>query len=282
MNKFRAYYSIIRYVPNLAREEFVNVGVLLICPDAPFQKVLTLASFGEYARFKALPSTDGQFVRHAVTQLREAVSSGDINSLLGKQTGLDLVHTDLSTLVGLYSSNNLQFSQPRTAATTDPQATLELLFTEFVGAVPQAQTPKSITRTVILRESKEVFSSLGLFDKGLQERWAVPTPTAPRLDFAYQNHVWHGYQAISFVGNEQSVIKDVNAYRMTARELQEDNSQPPELREAKLSVLGHISQQPRVQNLIAALQDSGIDVLDHREVPEIAKDIARDLQHLPI
>ena len=279
MKRTRAHYSILRYVPNLAREEFVNVGVLLVCPELAFQQLRTLGSFGDTARFKAMPHTDGQYVRHAAMQLRDAVENKALNQLLTKPSDAALEAADLGTLSLLYSSGNLQLSQPRTTATTEPAVTLEVLFQEFVSEAPQAVLPKSVTRQVILRKTKDVFAGLGLFNLGLKERWTVPTPTAPKLDYAYENRVIHGYHAISFVGNEQTVVKDVNSYRMTAREIREDNNLPEATRNAKFTVLGYVPTKSTapIQNWVAALEDYGIVVVDHEETPEIAKDIARDL-----
>lgn len=286
MNRMRATYSVIRYVPSVTREEFVNVGVLLICPQVGFQAMRTLHGFGEGSRIKSFEQTDGLFVRHAMTKLRDALEDKSINATLMKpEADASLEPKDLQNLFEMYQVNNVQFSPPRSVATTEPAVTLEELFQDFVGAAPRSTAPKTVTRTVIRDKAHKEFSQLGLFQLGLQEEWEVPTRTRPKVDFAYLNHVWHSYQAISFTAHEQALTNAVNAYRQTARDAREDSNLPENVRDTKFTVLAHqsTSASVRVRNLIEALEFDRIVVADHRDAADIAKDIERDLrEHQPI
>ncbi len=283
MNRLRATYSIIRYLPSVPREEFVNVGVLLVCPEVGFQEMRVLHGFGKDSRIKALENTDGEFVNHALSKLRLALENRSINEVLGRlgagkaPLGLD----DLSTLWEMYRANNIQFSPPRSVATTNPAVTLEQLFQEFISEAPRTQKRGIVSRRIIRRNVTDVFRQAGLFGAGkVQEEWELPTLTKPTVDLAYQNHVWHCYQAIAFAAAERTVTNDVNAYRQAARDAREDKNLDQVIRQASFTALVDVPKKPvgQISNLIEALKHDGIEIEDYRAAPEIAQDIARDLK----
>jgi hypothetical protein len=283
MNRMPATYSVIRYVPSVPREEFVNVGVILICPAVSFQAMLTLPDFGKDSRIKALVNTDGLFVRHALNKLDEALRNRSINEILGQFSDprANLGVDDLSNLWEMYRTNNIQLSPPRPATTTNPASTLEELFREFVSEPPRGARGRIISRKIIRREVTNVFRQEGLFGAGkVQEEWELPTLTKPTVDLAYQNHVWHCFQAIAFAAAERTVTNDVNAYRSVARDAREGKDLEEAVKKAVFTVLADVPRtpNPRVSNLIAALKDDVIEVADYREAPQIAQDIARDLR----
>ena len=272
---------VIRYVPFVQREEFVNVGVLLICPDVEFQQVMTIPGFGEGSKAKLLAGSDGQFVRHAVGKLSRAVNSRSINDLLGHAEPKTLLSLeDLNALHHIYSANNVRLTAPRPAVTVDPQATLEQLFEEFVGKISKVERSSVLNRTRIRNEVTSVFKSLDLVGQDkLLENWEVPTTAKPIVDLAYKNHVWHCYQAISFAVKETDCMNAVMAYRQTAADAR-NSTTDEDISKAGFAVLGFLPPSPseRVKSLLQVLKDDQIDYFDYREAPHIAQVIARDLR----
>lgn len=283
MKRMQATYMVIRYLPDVPREEFVNVGVVLICPDVSYQGIRVVETFGDGSRAKLLGG-DGFFVQHSLVKLRNAIDHKHVDDLLGKKLAPEgrLSPQGMLDLYQIYC-NNVRFSQPRTAVTENPELTLEKLFKEYVGSQQSRPQPKTITRAVIRRSVKEVFSQQGLFDLGLTEDWRLPLITEPTVDLAYKNQVWHCYQAISFAGYERSVTNSVNAYRQTARDARDSGT---EVRDAKFMVLSHkpSTLSKLLSNLEAVLKQDSIEVADYREAPAIAQSIRKDLEahQLPI
>jgi hypothetical protein len=280
MTRYSASYTILRYIPSILREEFVNVGVILICPELKFQDVRVLPSFGDDSRLKVFEQADGTFIRHAVGKLQRAIEDRSINELLGKDEEQALLSpVDLKSLQSMYVANNLQLSPVRSAATNNPQETLERLFTDFVGQVEIERVPKTVTRQVIRDKVKKVFSQQGLFDLGLKQEWPLPTLTAPTIDFAYQNHVWHCYQAISFAGAERTVTNTVNAYRQAASDARE-HGELPEIKKAKFTVFSHVPKNlnGKAKNLLEALKYDEITIANYQDVAQLSKPIMEDLK----
>lgn len=277
MKRMQATYMVVRYLPDVPREEFVNVGVVLICPSVGFQGIRVIETFGEGSRAKLLGG-EGLFVRHSLTKLRNAITHNQVDDLLGTKLAPEglLTPSGLSDLQQIYC-NNIRFGPSRTAVTENPALTLEKLYQEYVGEQAVKSEPKSITRTIIRRKVNEVFSQQGLFNLGLTEDWRLPLLTEPTVDLAYKNRVWHCYQAISFAGHERLVTTAVNAYRQTARDARDSQT---EVRDAQFMVLGHKPSNlfRQASNLEAALIHDGIQVADYRDAPQIAQDIKRHLE----
>lgn len=282
MKRMQATYMVIRYLPDVPREEFVNVGVVLICPDAGFQDIRILDHFREGSRAKALGG-DGLFVRHALTKLHNIIAQRRVDDLLGKEASPDgqLTREGMALLQEVFC-NNIRFSPLRTAVTSDPAATLAQLFRDYVGDQQPRPEPRTVTRTLIRKRVHEVFEQFRLFSLGLKEDWRLPLLTEPTVDLAYKNDAWHFFQAISFAGHERAVKTAVNAYRQTARDAWESDT---EVRDAQFVALIYRPSQTtsQIRNLEEALKHDNIQLRDYRDAPEIAKDIKRDLEvHLLI
>src|SRR5713101_3900625 len=57
-------YRVVRYTPNLVRDEWVNIGVLIHDPTAKRTQVRLIEELGEFARIRRLhPNADERFLR---------------------------------------------------------------------------------------------------------------------------------------------------------------------------------------------------------------------------
>ena len=118
-------YVVLRCVPRVDREEFVNVGVVLYCQDADF---LACASYVDEARVRALSgAVDVGAVRSALTAV-EAVCRGD------GSTGA-AGRAPLGTRFGFLSAPRSTVVQPgpiHGGLTGHPAAELDRLLTTLV------------------------------------------------------------------------------------------------------------------------------------------------------
>ena len=110
-------YVVLRCVPRVDREEFVNVGVMLYCQGAEF---LACAAHVDESRLAALePSVDVRAVRSAL-QAAEAVCAGDPSAGMAGRA-------PLGTRFGFLSAPRSTVVQPgpiHGGCTADPAATL--------------------------------------------------------------------------------------------------------------------------------------------------------------
>src|SRR6266542_220316 len=129
----RYRYAVLRYVPDVVRDEAVNVGVLLQgLEGAPFLfKFLPRAA----AIHKLDPRADETVVRKFQNQLNKAVRSNEPLGRYGHPTDITFFESLQREFTG-----NLQVTEVRGRVAEQPSAALQQLYGEFVaepGALPR-------------------------------------------------------------------------------------------------------------------------------------------------
>ena len=282
VTKRLAQYAIIRYIPNMLREEFINVGVLLVCPDANYQAVRSLPSFGADSKVKAFEGGDGRFVRHAITKLKNAVEEHQLKRFVSEDAAPagQLTFSGLAALTASYH-NNIQLSEPRPVVTTQPERTLEELFQQFVTAPDKAARDERVTRQTMRKKVYGVFREQGLFDYPEVQHDVKPPVPAPKIDLAYQNEVMHYYHLIPFTDTERT-YKTVQSYRMTANDMRDTSALEKVYRDAEFAVLGYYPPKKEALKdtgeLLELLQGDGIKTLNYKDAPNIARGILEELR----
>ncbi len=126
MRDCHAYdYAILRLVPQVEREEFLNVGVILSCPDRQFLGVRVHVDHARAAAFA--PALDVATVEAHLASFdavcRGGAAAGPIGELPARQRFLWLV-APRSTII--------QSSPVHTGWLRDPQETLDRLLRQYV------------------------------------------------------------------------------------------------------------------------------------------------------
>ena len=118
-------YAVIRVVPRVEREEFLNVGIILFCKKAKFIKVL---SYIDDAKIEALSNDfDIEQLHCNITALKKIVT--------GDKDGGPIAEMDIPSrfrwLTAIRSSA-IQTSRPHPGLCKDLENTIQRLFTELV------------------------------------------------------------------------------------------------------------------------------------------------------
>lgn len=118
-------YAIVRIVPQVEREEFVNVGVILSCPDRQY---LGTRLHVDLARLRAFaPELDEEVVRSHLASF-EAVSRGGADAgPIGELPARQRFHWLVAP-----RSTVIQTSPAHTGWCRDPEQTLEKLLRQYV------------------------------------------------------------------------------------------------------------------------------------------------------
>ena len=118
-------YAVIRVVPRVEREEFLNIGIILFCKRAKFIKVL---SHIDDAKIEALSNDfDVEQLHCNVTALKK-IASGDKD---GGPIGEMVIPSRFRWLTAIRSSA-IQTSRPHTGLCQDLEKTIQRLFEELV------------------------------------------------------------------------------------------------------------------------------------------------------
>ena len=118
-------YAVIRVVPRVEREEFLNIGIILFCKKAKFIKVL---SYIDDAKIEALSNDfDIEQLHCNITALKK-IASGDKD---GGPIGQMDIPERFRWLTAIRSSA-IQTSRPHSGLCEDLEKTIQRLFEELV------------------------------------------------------------------------------------------------------------------------------------------------------
>ena len=123
--KFRYDYAVVRVVPKVDREEFINAGVIVSCPELSFLEARIKLN---EARLLALdPSVDMELVRKHLSSIPTICRGGDGSGEIGQLPQRQRFHWLVAP-----RSTVIQTSPVHTGRCHDPAAALERLVATMV------------------------------------------------------------------------------------------------------------------------------------------------------
>ncbi len=169
-------YFLVRYVPDLVRDEFLNIGLFLHSPEEDFLDCLFSDDFRRIKRFH--PQADTKFLRELQAHFEQQIKEHESN-----------LRGFLEEMRETYS-NLIQLSEPRTCLLSDPPAQMPDLFARYVGA-RAAGPPAPDTRMRVKQRLTDAFKQHGVydhprFDKRIPARKWTGEGDPFTFDFGYQ------------------------------------------------------------------------------------------------
>ena len=126
-DKFRYDYAVVRVVPKVDREEFINAGVIVSCPDLSFLEARIKL---DESRLLALdPTVDLDLVRNHLDTIPTICRGGDGAGSIGQLPQRQRFHWLVAP-----RSTVIQTSPVHTGRCGDPAAALEHLVAAMVDA----------------------------------------------------------------------------------------------------------------------------------------------------
>jgi len=178
-------YHLLRYVPNLIRDEWINVGLVMLDSAAARPRVRVLADDDELARVRRVhPEADLGVLRALGPALEAQIAAnGD-----DPQTRLAKLDQTLSNLV--------QFSPRHAVLTDDADAEFDRLYRDHVEPPRGRARAEAASRTAIRTRITDVFRRAGVLDR-LERHLRVDEFTYKgdpmRLDYAYRRNGTRGF-----------------------------------------------------------------------------------------
>ena len=193
-------YRILRYTPNLVRDEWVNVGVLLEDPVRRRVRARLIEEPAELARVRRIhPSADEDLLRTLPRDFESQIAAA------GGEPGAYVAKLD-ETL-----SNVLQLSPQKAVLAEDFEAELDRLYRDHVAPPRRARAGLfENTRAWIRTRINEVFRRSRILDR-MERGVRVEEFTQPgdplRLDYGYRYNGTRGYLHALSLGRDPAQAK---------------------------------------------------------------------------
>jgi hypothetical protein len=187
-------YRILRYTPNLVRDEWVNIGVLLFDPQSGERRLRVIEEQDEYNRVRRLhPQADEALLR----ALREDLEDRFQSTLANGSTGNGGHWQQLLAKWDETLSNALQLAPQKGVFAADLDAELERLYADHVAPQRTASRVGAPGSRANLRSyCSQVFRQARLWDR-LQKSVRAEEFTFPgdpmRLDYSYRRNGTRGF-----------------------------------------------------------------------------------------
>jgi hypothetical protein len=187
-------YRILRYTPNLVRDEWVNIGVLVFDPQTGERRLRVIEEQDEYNRVRRLhPQADETLLRALRDNLEDRFQSASANGSNGGSV-------NWQQLLGKWDdtlSNALQMAPQKGVFAADLDAELERLYADHVApqrAPGRVGAPGS--RAQMRSYCSQVFRQARLWDR-IEKSVRASEFTFPgdpmRLDYSYRRNGTRGF-----------------------------------------------------------------------------------------
>ena len=252
-------YRILRYTPDVVRDEWVNIGVVLEHTEGSRLAVRLIEEPAEIARVRRLhPQADEALLR---------ALPAEFEAWLAAPAAARLAKLD-DTL-----SNALQFSPVHGTFAVDFDAELDRLFRDHVAPPPRARGAiAESTRAWIKARINDVFlrRRVPRLERGIRVDEFTQPGDPLRLDYAYRNGV-RGYLHAVALGRDPSQAK-VLAY--TAERIR---ARLPQSEFTAITEAGPTPGNLRHQFIEGLFREQGIAIVPLNHIERFAEDLRRRL-----
>lgn len=258
-------YRVLRYTPNLVRDEWVNIGVLLEEVNGPRRAVRLIEETSEIARVRRLhPGADENLLRALPAEIdgRLRVPEAEARLYLEK--------------LGDTLSNVLQLGPARAVMAEDFDSEMDRLYRDHVAPPPAARGGViENTRAWIRGRLNDIFRRhriLGKLERSVRVEEFTQPGDPMRLDYAYRYNGTRGYLHALALGRDPSQAK-VLAYTAECIRARAANSEFTVITEVEPA-----PENPRHQFVARLFDEQRISIVPLNRVERFAEALRPRLQ----
>ncbi len=209
-------YRVLRYTPNLVRDEWVNIGVLVFDPSNGERRMRLIEEPEEYARVRRLhPRADEELLRALRDDLENRFATA--TQLFHGNTGSNgQASVDWLKLLGKWDetlSNALQMAPQRGVHAEDLDAETERLYADHVALQRgEARVGAPGSRGAIRSYCAQVFKQARLWErlqKGLPAAEFTFSGDPMRIDYGYRRNGTRGFVQTLSVSRAPGDVKSL-------------------------------------------------------------------------
>jgi len=212
-------YRVLRYTPNLVRDEWVNIGVLVFDPQSGERRMRLIEEPEEYARVRRLhPRADEELLRALRDDLENRFSTATqlFNGSAAERSGSGQASADWMKLLGKWDetlSNALQLAPQKGVHADDLDAETERLYADHVAlqrGAGRVGAPGS--RGAIRSYCAQVFKQARLWErlqKSLPAAEFTFSGDPMRIDYGYRRNGTRGFVQTLSVSRAPGDVKSL-------------------------------------------------------------------------
>ena len=265
-NRSMLAYRVLRYGPNLLRDEWVNIGVILEDTEKQRARVRVIQEEGEKIRVKRLhPEADDAILRELSFFFRsELAATGASAAWIRKMDE--------------HFSNTVRLGPPVGTFTEDFDAELDRLYQKHVAVPARAGRGGGIlenTRAWIRMKLSDVFRRhriLVRMERGVRAEQFTQKGDPMRIDFGYRYNGTRGYVQALSLGRDPAQAK-VIAYTAECIRARQANSEFTAITE-----VAPLAENPRHQFIARLFDEQKITVVPLPQVEMFAERLRMRLQ----
>jgi len=261
-------YRVLRYTPNLVRDEWVNIGVLVFDPQSGERRMRLIEEPEEYARVRRLhPRADEELLRAlrddlesrflTATQLFDGNGSGAASRSDSVQASADWLR-----LLGKWDetlSNALQLAPQKGVHSDDLDAETERLYADHVALQRgAARVGAAGSRGAIRSYCAQVFKQARVWErlqKGVRAEEFTFSGDPMRIDYGYRRNGTRGFVQTLSVSRAPGEVKSL-AYTVERIRGKVAASEFTAVTDVHL-----IAENERHQFLRETLRDAGVEAV---------------------
>jgi len=197
-------YQLLRYIHDQFTGEFVNLGIVVYCPEANFLQAKVTS---KYSRITALfPEANGKFISSQIKKFETAIHriSFQLQEFIKPASDLGSITSGVLPT----DDSALRLGTVEFGIDLDLAATLEDLFVNLVEKyLPHSERQSLSDDEVWKKKYKEYFDKLHV--SGRLKSHKIKTKS-DLFDFeqAWKNEIWHCYQPLSLELQSKDTLKD--------------------------------------------------------------------------
>jgi len=258
-------YRVLRYTPNLIRDEWVNVGVLLEEVNGPRRAVRLIEESSEIARVRRLhPGADENLLRALPTDIDSHLRAPEAEARLYLEK------------LGDTLSNVLQLGPAHAVMAEDFDAEIDRLYRDHVAPPPSARGGiVENTRAWIRGRLNDIFRRhriLGRLERSVRVEEFTQPGDPLRLDYAYRYNGTRGYLHALALGRDPAQAK-VLAYTAECIRARAANSEFTAITEIEPA-----PEHPRHQFVARLFAEQRISIVALNRVERFAESLRPRLQ----
>jgi len=263
-------YRVLRYTPNLVRDEWVNIGVLVFDPQSGERRMRLIEEPEEYARVRRLhPRADEELLRALRDDLENRFSTATqlFNGNAAERSGSGQASADWMKLLGKWDetlSNALQLAPQKGVHADDLDAETERLYADHVAlqrGAGRVGAPGS--RGAIRSYCAQVFKQARLWErlqKSLPAAEFTFSGDPMRIDYGYRRNGTRGFVQTLSVSRAPGDVKSL-AYTVERIRNKVAASEFTAVTDVHL-----IAENERHQFVRETLRDAGVEAVPLEEL----------------